>query len=158
MSNDRPELEPCRVHQALARERLYRHCDPRLLGFSNTEEVEPLAEHLGQDRAVEALSFGLQIPHEGYNIFLLGSTGVGKRELLASQLDAATAAPLDEVSDWCYVNNFESPDRPIGLRLPRGKGTELRSDMAQAVEDLLGALPASFQSPGTGAGREIPEP
>ncbi len=146
MSNDRPELEPCRVRQALAWDRLYCHCDPQLLGFSNTDELEPLAEHLGQGRAVEALSFGLQIPHEGYNIFLLGSTGVGKRELLASQLDATSAAPVGEVSDWCYVNNFESPDRPIGLRLPRGKGTELRSDMAQAVEDLLGVLPATFQS------------
>ena len=146
MSNDSTELQPCSGHKALAQERLYSHCDPQQLGFSSTEDLEPLAEHLGQHRAVEALSFGLQIPHEGYNIFLLGSAGVGKQELLASQLDAATAAPLGEVSDWCYVNNFEYPDRPISLRLPRGKGTELRADMAQAVEDLLGILPTTFQS------------
>lgn len=141
-----PALKAADKHQALAVERLYRHCDPGELNFSSTDELEPLGEHLGQDRAVEALSFGLQIPHDGYNIFLLGSTGIGKRDLLASQLDAATAAPLGQVSDWCYVNNFEAPDRPIALRLPRGKGAQLRTDMSQAVEDLLGILPATFQS------------
>ena len=41
---------------------------------------------------------------------------------------------------------FRIPDRPIALRLPRGQGTQLRSDMAQLVEDLLGALPTTFQS------------
>ena len=146
MTTDLPAMQNAAQRAALAQSRLYRHCDPQQLSFATTEELQSLGEHLGQDRAVEALSFGLQIPHDGYNIFLLGSPGVGKRDLLASQLDAATATPLGDVSDWCYVNNFESPDRPIALRLPRGQGTQLRSDMAQLVEDLLGALPTTFQS------------
>ena len=146
MTKNTPALQAAPERAALPQSRLYRHCDPQQLSFATTDELQPLDEHLGQDRAAEALSFGLQIPHDGYNIFLLGSPGVGKRDLLASQLDVATAAPLSEVSDWCYVNNFESPDRPIALRLPRGKGAQLRSDMAHLVEDLLGALPATFQS------------
>src|SRR5690606_558198 len=48
--------------------------------------------------------------------------------------------------DWCYVNNFDSPHKPIILALPAGKGRLLRSDMLGAVEDLLVSIPAAFQS------------
>ncbi len=45
-----------------------------------------------------------------------------------------------------YVNNFESPDKPIALRLPMGTACQLREDMNHAVEELLAILPATFQS------------
>src|SRR5210317_1125533 len=106
MTDKSPELTAAKAATSLPAERLYRHCAPEELSFASTDELEPLGDHLGQDRAVEALEFGLQIPHEGYNIFLLGSTGVGKRELIDKLLDEETAAPLGEISDWCYVNNF----------------------------------------------------
>ena len=79
-----PALQAASPASPLDASRLYRRCEMEELPFASTEELEPLAEHLGQDRAVEALEFGLQIPHSGYNIFLLGSTGVGKQDLLAS--------------------------------------------------------------------------
>ncbi|MEJ2531823.1 MAG: ATP-binding protein [Halioglobus sp.] len=146
MTEQNTGFNPAAPAQPLPADRLYRRCDPAELSFATTDELEPLEAQLGQDRAVEALQFGLQIPHEGFNIFILGSTGAGKKELLYSLLDGESAAPLGEVSDWCYVNNFESPDKPIVLRLPRGMGCQLRDDMAHAVEDLLGSLPATFQS------------
>ena len=146
MTEENHVLHPAEPPTPLAAERLYRHCDPAGLQFTSTDELEPLGEHLGQDRAVEALEFGLQIPHDGYNIFLLGSTGVGKRELLAKLLDKESAAPQAEVSDWCYINNFDAPDKPIALRLPKGMARQLRNDMAQIVEDLLGIMPSTFQS------------
>ena len=143
-------LQPVEPYTPLHPDQLYRHCDPADLPFATTTELEPLAQHLGQDRAVEALEFGLQIPHDGYNIFLLGSTGIGKRGLLDGVLagllntPGAAAAP-EELYDWCYVNNFDSPDRPIALRLPRGMACQLRNDMNHAVEDLLSLLPSIFQ-------------
>ncbi len=78
-------------------DRLYCFCDPLELDFCSTDDLEPLREHLGQDRAVEALTLGLQIPHDGYNIFLLGSTGVGKQALLRKLLEKESAAPRGEV-------------------------------------------------------------
>jgi len=146
MTKNSPELSAARPATPLPAERLYRHCDPEELPFASTDELEPLGDHLGQDRAVEALEFGLQIAHEGYNIFLLGSTGVGKRELINKLLDQETAAPQGEVSDWCYVNNFDAQDKPVALRLPKGMARQLRNDMAQMVEDLLGIMPSTFQS------------
>ena len=58
-------LQPAEPHAPLHPEQLYRRCDPEELPFATTAELEPLAQHLGQDRAVEALEFGLQIPHDG---------------------------------------------------------------------------------------------
>ena len=145
MSDQPASLLPATAHPPLPPERLYRRCEEAELPFNSTEELQPLDEHLGQHRAVEALQFGLQIPHDGYNIFLLGSTGVGKRELLNSLLDADSAPARDGVSDWCYVNNFEAPDKPVALRLPRGMGCQLRDDMSHAVEELLAILPSTFQ-------------
>lgn len=143
-------LQQARQHKPLQANQLYRRCEPSELPFATTDELEPLAQHLGQDRAVQALEFGLQIPHEGFNIFLLGSTGIGKRGLLDSVLNRLLVTPQngsvpEQLSDWCYVNNFDSPDRPVALRLPRGMACQLRSDMARAVEDLLSLLPSAFQ-------------
>lgn len=129
----------------LAPGELYQPCDPANLDFSTTDELEPLDTRHLQERAVEALEFGREIDHPGYNVFLLGSTGVGKRGLLTDLL-GDDAAPRGEISDWCYVNNFDEPHRPIVLRLPPGRGCELRADMKHCVEDLLGAIPAAFQS------------
>jgi hypothetical protein len=42
--------------------------DPERLGFDDTSELEPLAETIGQQRAVEALEFGLQMKSAGFNI------------------------------------------------------------------------------------------
>lgn len=146
MSEKSSELVAADSQESLPAQRLYRHCDPAELGFGTTDELQPLSQHLGQERAVDALEFGLQIPHDGYNIFLLGSTGIGKRELLDKLLDKDSAAPQGEISDWCYVNNFEAADQPISLRLPQGMARQLRNDMTRTVEDLLGILPSTFQS------------
>jgi lon-related putative ATP-dependent protease len=146
MTQTPPQLKPAPHTEPLSPARLYTHCDQAELGFETTAELEPLHGHLGQDRALEALQFGLSMPHEGYNIYLLGNTGTGKRELLRSVLDAGPGARRTPVSDWCYVNNFEAPDQPLVLQLPPGLGGRLRADMASAVEELLGLIPATFQS------------
>ncbi|MDJ0816636.1 MAG: AAA family ATPase, partial [Desulfobacterales bacterium] len=47
-------------------------CDHRVFKFKNTAEIKPLDEIIGQERAVQALEFGLNMNHSGYNIFVTG--------------------------------------------------------------------------------------
>lgn len=129
----------------LGPEQLYRACEPGELPFDSSDQLQPLEDHFGQDRAVEALRFGLDMHHAGYNIYLLGSPGIGKHELLEDFL-GDNGTPLHDLCDWCYVNNFDAPDKPIVLALPPGLGKQLRADMAHCVEDLLASIPAAFQS------------
>ena len=131
--------------KALEPDRLYRACDLSRLEFETTAELKPLAEPLGQERALEALNFGVGMRHDGYNLFVMGSPGLGKQTLL-KQLLEAEAAKGAAPSDWCYVNNFDVPHRPLTLQLPAGKGAELSADMEHLLDDLLHAVPAAFQS------------
>jgi predicted ATP-dependent protease len=123
---------------------LRRRCDPDALDFDTTEDIADLEGIIGQERAVDAIRFGMRVAGEGYNVFALGPAGTGKlsavRELLARE---ARERPAPE--DWCYVNNFEQPYRPRCLRLTAGVGQALRADVDHMIDDLLSAVPAAFQ-------------
>ena len=54
---------------------LRRTCDPRTLKFKTTADLTPLEGTVGQDRAVSALDFGLNIEADGFNVFVAGPTG-----------------------------------------------------------------------------------
>ncbi len=124
---------------------LYHPCDLRGLGFETSDQLEPLVESLGQERAVEAIRLGIGMPHPGFNLFLMGSAGIGKHQLILELLRRHSQG-LPPPADWCYVAQFGDHHRPIALRLPAGMGGALRADMQQLVEDLLTAIPAAFQS------------
>src|SRR5262245_9408207 len=95
----------------LRAEELCRRCDPSQFTFKTTEDLQPLTEILGQPRAVEAVQFGIDIEGEGYNIFLMGPPGAGKRNLVEQFL--SRRAPNERTpDDWCYVNNFANPQKP----------------------------------------------
>jgi predicted ATP-dependent protease len=131
--------------EPLAPDALFHACDPGLLDFQTTAELADLDQVVGQERALEALRFGIGMPHQGYNLYVLGSTGLGRRTLVHRLLQA-TSAGRPVPSDWCYINDFDAPHRPRALRLPPGRGQELKRDMQQAMEDIITALATAFQS------------
>jgi predicted ATP-dependent protease len=130
---------------ALEFRQLHHACDPAQFGFQTTAELETLSELIGQTRATEAVRFGAGIRREGYNIFVLGPAGVGKRSMVGQFL-AKKAEAEPKSSDWCYLNNFSQPHKPQAIRLPSGKGAELQHHMAQLVDYLRAAIPALFDS------------
>ena len=126
-------------------EKLYRVCDPAALGFKTTDEVPDLDEILGQPRAVEAMRVGIDIRHQGYNIFVLGPQGAGRYTLIGEFL-RRTASAEKKPDDWCYIFNFTEPHKPKALRLPPGQGLPFRETMAHLVDDLRAAIPAAFEA------------
>jgi len=138
MAKDRQSFE-------LRADQLRRRMDPQELPFSTTEEVAPLVGTVGQDRAVNALEFGLQIRTQGYNIFASGATGTGKNTTVKSYVEKYAA--LDPVpGDWCYVYNFSDPYRPEAINLPAGQGSQLSKDMDELVEACKREIPRAFES------------
>jgi predicted ATP-dependent protease len=124
---------------------LYTTCDLKQLDFTTTEELESLTQPLGQERALEAIEFAVDIEQQGFNLFVVGAPGLGKQELV-QQILSKRAHDADSRWDWCYVNNFSNPQKPRVLRLSPGMGQKLHTDMESLVEDLLTSLPSSFQS------------
>ena len=126
-------------------EQLYAVCDPSTLGFSSTDELPELDSALIHPRAVGAMHLGLDIPHEGYNLFVLGETGSGRHAIIHQLLEAERRHGTPP-ADWCYVNDFSHTTRPKLLRLPGGRGARLRDDMQHFVEELIPAISAVFES------------
>lgn len=130
---------------ALAPEQLRRCCDPARLGFASTAELEPLPEGLGQERAEEALHFGLGMAHPGYHVFVLGEPGTS-RHTTVFRLLQDMAARGRTPPDLCYLHNFEDPRTPRLLRLPAGRGARLRADLQQLVRELTPAIDAALDA------------
>ncbi|MGD8806879.1 MAG: ATP-binding protein [Chloroflexota bacterium] len=119
-------------------------CDPDQFTFDTTADLEDLEEVIGQERAVDALHFGIGIQQKGYNLFALGPNGTGKyTSVYRSVSHQAQKEPVPP--DWCYVFNFDQPDRPKALRLPAGQGTVLSQEMKRLVEELYVVIPAAFE-------------
>ena len=129
----------------LKAEELANCCPLDSLPFETTEELSDLGEIIGQSRAVQAVHFGVGIRREGFNLYVMGPSGMGKHSMVREFLQhkAAEQAPPP---DWCYVNNFDHPHKPRALSLPHGKGEQLTMDMEQLIDDLASSLPAAFES------------
>ncbi|MEO0078288.1 MAG: ATP-binding protein [candidate division WOR-3 bacterium] len=120
-------------------------CSLEHLDFKTTDDLELSGEIVGQRRAVEALRLGLEVASSGYNIFVTGPVGTGRTTTVRKLLEAVAKRPA-KLDDKCYVNNFKDPDCPRLLRLPAGKGRELKQDMDALVDFLVKNVPTLFES------------
>jgi lon-related putative ATP-dependent protease len=114
-------------------------------GFTTTDDLDDLAGIVGQERAVQAMRFGIGMERPGFNIYALGPDGLHKQALVREYVQEK-AATLSGPPDYCYVNRFDDPRRPAALALPRGRGAPFQRDSRRMAEDLRDALRAAFES------------
>ena len=132
-------------------DRLCWQCKTSDFHFNCTDELVPPQGPIGQDRALKAIQFGLEVEKRGYNLFVTGLTGTGKASAIKRHLQAI----IDErsgrgvqfpIHDWCYVHNFEDADVPRMLNLPTGKGRLLVHDLSELLKTLREEIPKLFSS------------
>lgn len=129
----------------LGPEALCTACNPETLGFPTTDGLSELDPALIHPRAVEAIHLGLEMPHKGYNLFVLGDAGSGRHAIVNRLLEEERQKGPPPV-DWCYVSNFANPSRARLLQLPCGRGLQLRNDMQRFVGEIGPAIAAAFES------------
>lgn len=129
----------------LNEKQVYNDCNPDQFQFDTTDELKEPDQALGQDRAMNALHYGIGITQKGYNIFALGPSGTGKHTTIKRFINARSGRP-SKPHDWCYINNFNNPQQPYAIKLPAGKGKQLKNDMDHFVDDLIHTIPAAFDS------------
>lgn len=135
-----------RQSRRLTAEQVLRRCSPANFNFQHTGELEPLTEGIiGQPRAVEAMEFGLAMEAPGYNLFLSGPVGTGKTTYAETKV-RREARDRPTSPDWCYVYNFDEPDRPTALSFPPGEGARFRRDMEEFVEEAQSEIRRAFES------------
>ena len=126
-------------------EKLKKKCDPNLFKYDTTEELPASRELIGQDRAMEALKYGLSIQKKGYNIYVSGLTGTGRNSysyLVASEFAEKRKAP----KDWCYVFNFKRPKCPKAIGMEPGQGKEFKKDVEQIIKVIGTEIPKTLTS------------
>ncbi len=130
---------------ALSAQQLYTRCDPNAFSFNSTAELEEIKEFVGQERAMDALKFGVGIQREGFNLYVLGPVGYGKHGMIRQYLEQLSD-DSQAADDWCYLGNFLDSQKPIAISFPSGQGRLFKLDMQQLVDELRTAIPAAFES------------
>ena len=106
-------------------------------GAASTIEKAPGwgREVIGQPRALEALRMGIGIKARGYNVFVSGVPGTGRRSAVMSVLRKARKE-AGELQDIAFVYNFDNPLAPKALLFPAGQGREFKRDLHRFIEAL----------------------
>ncbi|WAU72432.1 Lon protease family protein [Acinetobacter sp. TR11] len=112
---------------------------------SSTKRIKPLNNFLGQDRARASVEAGISLPYSGYNIFAVGTAGLGKRTMIKRLLQQH-AKSMPTPNDWVYVNNFKNPRQPIALRFPAGQGIKFQNALQQTWQIILKQLERRFSA------------
>lgn len=124
--------------------RLY--IDPESLPFENTGSLEsPKEQVLGQERASDAIKFGMGMKENGYHIFIAGPPKTGLTYIARTYLEEQ-AKKEPTPPDWCYVSNFKEPDKPKCLKFSAGRGKEFKKDMREFINTLQTKIPEVFDS------------
>jgi predicted ATP-dependent protease len=129
---------------ALPPEALRWCCDATTLDFTTTDQLAPLHQMIGQDRAVGAIEFGLSLDTPRANLYVAGPSGTGRSSAVRAQVERVAAGRPAPV-DWCYLHNFRDPYQPIALRLPTGHGPRLSHDVDQLIADCRREIPKALE-------------
>lgn len=130
---------------SLSYDQLSHKCDPDSLGFETTADIAALEGTLGQERAMAAIEFGLEIETTGFNIYAAGRPGTGRSSSVVAHA-TQKAKSGKRPDDWCYVYNFANPYRPRAIHMSPGKGPEFAQDLDEFVKTARIEMPRAFES------------
>ncbi len=118
--------------------------DPGSIPYQKSSEIPPCEHIIGQDRALRAIRMGLAVKSHGYNIYVSGLTGTGKKttiQRLLEQMKSKGETP----DDICYVNNFTDPDSPTMLTFKAGQGKTFSKEMDETISYLRNTIPQIYE-------------
>ncbi|SDB84836.1 Lon protease family protein [Acinetobacter boissieri] len=141
---DQPAIEKTLKKTALKPEKLT-HVTKLSNIPASTRRIKPLNNFLGQDRARASVEAGIALPYSGYNIFAVGTAGLGKRTMI-KRLLAQHAKSMPTPNDWVYVNNFEHARKPIALRFPTAQAALFQSQLHENWHTILKQLERRFSA------------
>ena len=122
----------------------FHHCDPDVFDFETTDEVDQSSGFIGQERALEAVDFGIGMRHQGFNLFVIGPEGSGRHSVVQSFL-SKKATNEATPKDYCYVYNFKQPHKPVALEFQPGHSLVFKGEMHDLIDMLKTTIPAIFE-------------
>lgn len=109
-------------------------------------DIDNNVNFIGQQRAQQALEFGLDMEMTGYNLFVMGEPATGRHTLIDNHLKEV-AKLKSSPHEWLYVNNFDESREPVYIRMLPGESKKLVQDIELFIDELLDTFPAAFDNP-----------
>ncbi len=128
------------IRKLRAKELVWR-CPKSWLPRKNSTGIKPASTIVAQDRAVEAIAFGLAMRGIGFNVFVTGLSGTGRLTTIKSFVQRL-AESGERPDDICFVFNFRKPEEPYAVNLEAGAGCRLKEGMDDLIRELSENLPA----------------
>lgn len=120
--------------------------DTEMINKIMASEIDQNVNFIGQQRAQQALEFGLDMEMTGYNLFVMGEPATGRHTLIDNHLKEVAKLKVTP-HEWCYVNNFDDTRVPVGVRLVPGESKQFVADVQLFIDELLDTFPAAFDNP-----------
>jgi len=130
--------------RSLSSQEAYHYCNPDNFTFETTAEVDGFTKFIGQERALEAVDFGIGIRHQGFNLFVLGPEGSGRHSVVQTFINDK-AVSEQTPSDWCYVQYFKHNHCPLALEFEPGKGFIFKQEIYELIDMLKTTIPSVFE-------------
>lgn len=119
-------------------------CNRSALTFNTTNDLEGCKGLIGQEKAEEAMMFGLRIKRRGYNIYISGDSGSGRLSYAKSLLKGVSRGEPTP-GDICCVYNFASGFEPSIIMFDRpGCGRSFMQDMDRIIDEVTEGIPEIF--------------
>jgi predicted ATP-dependent protease len=120
---------------------------PSTESLPNGTKAVPSTEQkiVGQDDALEAIRFALEMPGDQYNLFVAGAEGSG-RELAIRRILSQIAPNQPVPNDLVSATNFDEKEKPLILELPPGKGKVFEKGVEQFVKNMTESLVEEFST------------
>ena len=115
-------------------------CPVSWLPKKDSTSIEPATTIVAQDRAVDAIAFGLAMRGIGFNVFVTGMYGTGRLTTIKSFVEKLAEAD-EKPDDICFVFNFRKPEEPSAIFLKAGAGMRLKEGMKELIDELANNLP-----------------
>ncbi len=124
---------------------LRKYCNKEVFKFETTKDIQPIPYLIGQDRALNAINFSLDIKVDGYNLYVSGYPGSGRTTAIRRIVEEK-AKNERTPDDLIYVYNFKDPDRPNLIKFPAGRGNLFAKDIDELISTIRKTIPKAFEA------------
>ena len=104
-------------------------------------------DYIGQEKAYRAFVFGLGVNKPGYNVFVTGSVGTGRRTFsknICKEFNRKNGKVI--LHDIIYVNNFENDDAML-IRPLAGEGRRFKKQFGDVMNSALVDIQSKYETP-----------
>ncbi|MBN2363659.1 AAA family ATPase [candidate division WOR-3 bacterium] len=119
-------------------------CPEDVFKFKTTSELNPTEDIIGQREAIESITTGIEIDGQGYNVFISGLAGTGRKSTLHKFLTKKIGRGEKNLEDIIFLYNFDIPEEPVSIKLSKGEGILLSRALEELLENLENLISAIY--------------